>query len=475
MLYFVWVVLFIIILNRFAIMFVSYLKRIFIILLISVFALHAQAQQIHFVYLQTENGQPFYVKLNNRVISSSLSGYLILSNLIDGDYQLVIGFPKNEFPENTFHISVDKQNEGFLLKNFGEKGWSLFNMQSLALLPGSNSNVVVVAAPAKVQNDPFSKMLANVVKDSSILQNNEPVVAVKDTPVLQNNAVVSDNNVVTNDTANNKITASEPASTGSPSIPSITKVLSENDPEGMQMVYVDKNEFKNDTVRIFIPVEKEKSEKTEDTVSLENKALNPPPGTDSSLLTITPTVIIKPDTDTVTLINDTIKVYKQPVKNNSVTEAIKDSSAKDSSASKDNKAPVEVAIAEPVEKKSSQNPKIKKEDAIIVLPKVVTASKVNSDCKGFATDEDFLKLRKKMAAENNNDEMIKAAKKIFRTKCFSTEQIKNLSFLFLTDEGKYSFFDAAYAFASDSDQYHLLVSQMSDAYYVNRFNAMIHK
>ncbi len=91
-----------------------------------------------------------------------------------------------------------------------------------------------------------------------------------------------------------------------------------------------------------------------------------------------------------------------------------------------------------------------------VLPKAATSSKVNSDCKAFADNEDFLKLRKKMASESSNEDMIKVAKKYFRSKCYSTAQIKDLSYLFLTDEGKYMFFDAAYAHTSDSDQYAML-------------------
>ena len=67
---------------------------------------------------------------------------------------------------------------------------------------------------------------------------------------------------------------------------------------------------------------------------------------------------------------------------------------------------------------------------------------INSDCKNFATEEDFLKLRKKMAAAENADDMISIAKKVFKTKCFTTEQVKNLSVLFLSDNGKYDFFDA---------------------------------
>ena len=43
---------------------------------------------------------------------------------------------------------------------------------------------------------------------------------------------------------------------------------------------------------------------------------------------------------------------------------------------------------------------------------------INSDCKSLASDEDFLKLRKKMAAEDDEDEMIALAKKLFKIKVF---------------------------------------------------------
>jgi hypothetical protein len=90
-------------------------------MLLSALAFSANAQQVHFVYLQTENSQPFYVKMNNKVVSSSPEGYVILPNLVDNTYEMVVGFPKNEFPEEKFTVTVDKRNEGFLIKNFGEK------------------------------------------------------------------------------------------------------------------------------------------------------------------------------------------------------------------------------------------------------------------------------------------------------------------------------------------------------------------
>ena len=98
---------------------------------------------------------------------------------------------------------------------------------------------------------------------------------------------------------------------------------------------------------------------------------------------------------------------------------------------------------------------------------------VNSDCVNFASEYDLDKLRVKMIAEVTADDRIAAAKKVFRTKCFTTRQIRALTELFLNDEGKYKFLDTAYPFASDSHEFRNLVSVMKEDYYIKRFNAMI--
>ena len=79
-----------------------------------------------------------------------------------------------------------------------------------------------------------------------------------------------------------------------------------------------------------------------------------------------------------------------------------------------------------------------------------------------------------MAGEKNDDDMISEARKTFKTKCFSTVQIRNLSTLFLTDESKYKFFDAAYQYVSDLENFSTLQSALKEEYYINRFKAMIH-
>jgi hypothetical protein len=69
--------------------------------------------------------------------------------------------------------------------------------------------------------------------------------------------------------------------------------------------------------------------------------------------------------------------------------------------------------------------------------------------------------------------MIAQAKKYFKTKCYRTEQIKYLSNLFLTDEGKYQLFDAAFMHVSDQEKFASLQLLIKDAYYLNRFKALI--
>ena len=58
-----------------------------------------------------------------------------------------------------------------------------------------------------------------------------------------------------------------------------------------------------------------------------------------------------------------------------------------------------------------------------------------------------------MAAETNDDGMVNEAKKYFKTKCFTVSQVKNLSALFLNDAGKYKFFDTAYTYVADIENF----------------------
>jgi hypothetical protein len=121
------------------------------------------------------------------------------------------------------------------------------------------------------------------------------------------------------------------------------------------------------------------------------------------------------------------------------------------------------------------NPAGKQPEVVAQAPVVKKVAMINSNCRNQANEDDFMKIRKKMVAEDNDDDMVAAARKIFKTKCFTTEQVKNLGVLFLKDEGRYKFFDAAYPFVSDTDNFGSLQAQLTEEYYINRFKAMVRR
>jgi Domain of unknown function (DUF4476) len=496
---------FIVLLNRFADMLLPAFKRLAFLIGIIALACSTSAQQIHFVYLQTEGAQPFYVKINNKVSSSSSAGYLILPKLADGTYKLSIGFPKKEFPEENFQISVDKSNRGFLVKNFGEKGWGLFDMQSFAVVMGGNSDTTA-SVVKNLQEDPFSRMLANVVKDSSILQKAEPIapslpkaerkdstLAARDSGLAKLTAVSRhsdslarpiDSSVVRRDTLSAKVDSSVVA-VQKPQPVAARRFFNKRNKDGRELIYIDRDADRNDTVRIFIPALKPVvKNNVSDTVQTTAQKNTGNASSDSVVATL-PSPLPKTDTVVNAPSLPQSKTDSEVVaKSSSLTRSdtgvaisgqLKSFTPGDSSYGQ--RAPQKTAL--PVIRDTTHEVSVghesAKQDEMVVLPKVVQSASMNSDCKAFASNEDFLKLRKRMASENSDDNMIKMARKVLHSRCFSTEQIKNLSFLFLTNEGKYRFFDSAYPFASDSDQYYTLQSQLTDSYYLNRFKAMIHK
>src|SRR5678815_3348942 len=89
------------------------------------------AQKVYFIYLQSDNNSSFYVKMNDRVYSSTASGYLILSNLLDSAYSFSVGFPSSQ-AEAKFMIKINSKDKGFLIKNFNS-GLGLFDLQTLTV------------------------------------------------------------------------------------------------------------------------------------------------------------------------------------------------------------------------------------------------------------------------------------------------------------------------------------------------------
>src|SRR5699024_9226155 len=74
-----------------------------------------------FVYFQSENNSPFYLKIGDSLVSSNASGYKVLHDLPKGEQIVIVGLAKKDIPESAFSISVnEKGSKGFLIqKNSG--------------------------------------------------------------------------------------------------------------------------------------------------------------------------------------------------------------------------------------------------------------------------------------------------------------------------------------------------------------------
>lgn len=68
------------------------MKNLLFFLILIISAASASAQKVYFIYLQSDNNSAFYVKMGDKIYSSTVSGYIILSNLVDSTYIVSIGF-----------------------------------------------------------------------------------------------------------------------------------------------------------------------------------------------------------------------------------------------------------------------------------------------------------------------------------------------------------------------------------------------
>jgi hypothetical protein len=401
------------------------MKSFFSFLLLAFVSICATAQEKHFVFIQSDNKQPFYVTVNGKLYSSSSSGYVIVPKLNDGTYNLSVGFAQNAFPEQNFDVVINKKDLGYNLKNFTDKGWGLFNLQTLDVAMAGSSNTDNVA---KALSENGQKL-----KDEPLLTFNKkkPETKTSTTPLAvaasDNNPVASsnNNNNASPDTATavkntQEVVASTSSKTkkndGQESVenPADVKKVSEvNGAEGVKLSYVETTGKKTDTIQVVIPTNNSVASGTTDNA--------------------------------------------QP---QSTVETAKTETKKSESPKSDVKF-LDININSKKDKSEAE-----------AMQKSAPAS-ISANCKEVATDEDYGKLRKKMANESTDDEMIAEARKFYKNKCFLTAQVKALSTLFLSDEGRFKFFEASYASVADAGEYSSLQTEFIDPAYVDRFKAIV--
>jgi hypothetical protein len=446
----------------------------------------AFSQKVYFMYLQSDGAQPFFLKMNEQVYSSNTSGYLILSKLQDSIYRFSIGFPQNKWPEQAFNVSIGSRDRGFSLKNTGDKDWVLLDLQTQQTIQGQPANKEKAVRTEPKEVSAFTEALSKAANDPSLKVRVIPQVAVakvEEKPAMITEAVKQET-----------VPVIPPPQEKKEEIAVQAKDTAAQQPALAAAVPVPATTLKKEEI----------TEPVKDTALVQQTAVIPPPEEKKTL----PAEEKKQE---IVQVKEPIDTLSQaaPV----VTE--KPAEKKEEQA----QAPIPPAykptvVIRKTESSTSegfgvtyidQYPDGKKDTVQIFIPnpktitrqvpppqeetqflpmdteakdltpakKPLTQNAGKNDCAAMASETDFLKLRKKMVATEGDDAMLAAAKKVFKTKCFTTEQVKNLGTLFLNDAGRYNFFDAAYLAASDKENFVALESELKDAYYISRFKAML--
>lgn len=96
--------------------------------------------QSNFLYIQSENNSPYYIQLNGINYSSNTKGYLLIPQMQNGEYSIIVGFAGDQYSEYTYSFSIENKPKGYSLKLTQEGEWVLMDMVSLELIRGISSN-----------------------------------------------------------------------------------------------------------------------------------------------------------------------------------------------------------------------------------------------------------------------------------------------------------------------------------------------
>ena len=411
------------------------LYRIMICLIVIIVAeKKTSAQHTHFIYFQHEQSAAFYVKHEGQIIRSSPQGYLILSKLQKGRQVVYVGLNEANQPLLQFILDSLHNDRGFLIKNFTGSGWGLFDLQSSVIINPVNENAQAGKAEEKKKsalplNDPFGNMLADVTKDSAV-----KYVALPEKPVLKDSF-----------------------QTKKPDIPKQSEVK-KNDSVAIQSLALKRSDIKlldkqeNDS-SYLISFAVSQAKKV-DTIQVQIDKPIPDVGHPDTVRTES------------VIIQDSL-IYK--------TNEPAATPAKEELLKKETVIETNIIIADKQEENESVKLVDVAADSIVVKQELPVAAKnaANNPCKKTASEDDFIRLRKKMAGQRTEERMMEEAQKVFRQTCFTSQQIGKLSGLFLSDEMKYRFFDAAVRYVSDLQDFPTLGNQIRDPYYRKRFDALI--
>lgn len=372
----------------------SLTKTFSIIVFLMLTALCLKSQQTHFIYIQSEDKQPFYIRFKEKIISSSESGYLIAPKLEQGQLNFTLGFPKNAWPSSSYSLEIESKDLGFQLKKVDELTWALYNIQTSDLLSPVEVNKVSNQI-IETSTDEFTNILAEV----------------SNTPSVKQKKINTENN------------SSTSANIDSSSI-------------AKDNITIDSNV--NEIIGVRVPVQtkpvviKEKKEK-KSKIRLEPSNVKQ----DFSFLDST---------------------------GRSLTYTIKEGDTEDHVV-------VFISYEKPL-----VFPKAEPDSIMpVAIEQIITPENTQTQvqqvirCSASAEEKDFIKLRRKMTQEDNEENMIEVAKKAYKDKCYSTDQVRYLAVLFINEDNRLAFIRMSVNYISDLSLFGTLQQLFNTEKNINSF------
>ncbi|MBI1343800.1 MAG: hypothetical protein GC171_12780 [Terrimonas sp.] len=509
------------------------MKKCTVFVFLWVMAIQGWGQRNYFIYLQTDNQQPFYVKMDEKIYSSAISGYLVLANLGDSTHQFSIGFPGRESLVS-FYVTMNHKDHGYLIKDFGEKGWGLFDLQTLGIQFASKARLMtddILVKTEKKEPNAFTELLSLAANDSTLNQKTtilEPVTEMDHdaTASLGKTALVLKDTLVNNLTDSNRILTKNPdAGLVEKTLPAVKDTLATTDAIVKAKDEQEEKKPGNDsplsgkgTPQDINTAQTAKPDSQAIKTAILQEELNKvvePAYQEKTALLKTDSIQAKKDTVATALknivkeTNNEQKPGKEAISSRVIPETESGSSETAYRASVVTKR-MEITTTEGLslvfedEYPDGHRDTIR---VIISMPKTATAAALEiipekketepplrfleiipdtsrqdrgvaklqpgNNCKELASNDDFFQVRRDMAAVIDEYDMLAQAEKVFRVKCFSTDQVKNLGSLFLSDKGKYQFFKASYPHVSDPASFPSLEKEITDDYYIRLFRALL--
>jgi hypothetical protein len=470
------------------------MSRFICCVLFFAFCSAAFSQRIYFVYLQSEAEQPFFVKIGEQTYSSTPAGYLVLSQLKDSSYTIKVGFPQNKWPDQQFSIAIKSKDHGYLVKNFGEKGWGLFDLQSMSVQMAENNSKAVKKELREVSA--FTEILSKAANDPSLRE--KPVFAVAKNDQKTENvspAVINEQNNSTSQPVNELKTAAKTGEKATGNVPA-SAVTGGKDvakqPDSSAKLVVKKADSASSKTEIAKKETRPVITDSQVVASAKQQPDTNAKGTIRQQDPVTKTEVVKKETRPAAIDSQSLASAKEESKTPPIDTYKKSIVTKKSESSTTDgfgltfidqhadgqKDTIQILIPnakEVLAKESDQRANEKKFLDITDEESKPIGSKAiaKNSCSSVASENDFLKLRKKMAGQKTEEAMIEEAKKGFKAKCYTTEQIKNLGNLFLNEAGKFQFYEAVYPYSSDRDNFTVLQTELKDNYFIHRFKNLV--